>query len=474
MTKQPLALDDLLEIKTNPATRPRPASNASIPGLLQTFHDEWDALMLETHELRKDLHGTRQELSHALYQHDAACRVIARLVKERDDARAALAAGGGIGATAQAATHKRPAAEAGEDASGEDASEDASKKRAKGGIPDAAIAAMTETSKALSKARKKREISASHADASKIEGYACAVTAPLHATKCKGILAVAPGVAESDSDVVLTAGADGSVGAFSVAAGKKRMPPIAAHKKRCASVAWCGAGRFITGSADKTVKVYAFDSDDSTFEPIATLGGTHEGEVVSVSPHPTNTYAASLGADGAWAFHDVGSRAETLSVTRDAEAKDAGGYSAGGFHPDGLILASARRDGVVSVWDVKSCRAVAKMEGHAGAVTGLAFSENGYVLATCDAEFGAKMWDLRKLKNFRDVPMKDARALAFDHSGHYLGICAGSEVSVFHAKAEYATVKTWKTPKPAQSCVFGRDAEKIFAGCADHNLRVYQ
>ena len=70
--------------------RPRPPTLTSIPSLLSVFQNEWDALALETYTLRKELTQTRQELSTALYQNDAAVRVVARLSQERDEARDAL------------------------------------------------------------------------------------------------------------------------------------------------------------------------------------------------------------------------------------------------------------------------------------------------------------------------------------------------------------------------------------------------
>ena len=88
VTGEPMTAEDLLEIRASPAARPRAPTATSIPALLASLQSEWDASMLEVFELRKQYKQVRQELTAALYNHDAACRVIARLTRERDEARA--------------------------------------------------------------------------------------------------------------------------------------------------------------------------------------------------------------------------------------------------------------------------------------------------------------------------------------------------------------------------------------------------
>lgn len=68
--------------------------------------------------------------------------------------------------------------------------------------------------------------------------------------------------------------------------------------------------------------------------------------------------------------------------------------------------------------------------GHSGSITAISFSENGYYLATAAGDYCVRLWDLRKLKNFKTLPLENGyeiKDLSFDQSGTYLAV-AGTDV----------------------------------------------
>mgnify|MGYP003563776363 FL=1 len=90
ITNTELTQEDLLPLQVSTQVKPKAFSATSIPDMIKAFQDEWDSQVLETTKLKQHIQQLRLELSHALYQHDAACRVIARLLREKEELLHAL------------------------------------------------------------------------------------------------------------------------------------------------------------------------------------------------------------------------------------------------------------------------------------------------------------------------------------------------------------------------------------------------
>ncbi|OVA02324.1 WD40 repeat [Macleaya cordata] len=474
VTGEALTMDDLISVKTNKTVKPRPLQAASIPGLLGMFQIEWDQLMLSHFALEQQLHTARQELSHALYQHDAACRVIARLKNERDEARTLLTqterhvpmpASTAVAANDSTFSNGKRAAEDEELGSGG--------KKIRPGISANIITELTDCNAILSQQRKKRQIPPTLAPVESLEKYTQLSSHPLHKTSKPGILSVD---IHPSKDIIATGGVDTNAIVFDRTSGQI-ISTLSGHSKRVTSVKFVPQDEFfVTGSADKTVRVWQ-GSEDGNYNCRHILKD-HSAEVQAVTVHATNNYFVTASLDNTWCFYDLSSG---LCLTQVGDASGGDGYTSAAFHPDGLILGTGTLEALVRIWDVKSQSNVAKFDGHVGPVTAISFSENGYFLATA-AHDGVKLWDLRKLRNFRTFTPYDSNtptnSVDFDHSGSYLAI-AGSDIRVYqvaNVKSEWNCIKTFPdlsgTGK-ATSVKFGPDAKYMTVGSMDRNLRIF-
>ncbi|KAJ8539694.1 hypothetical protein K7X08_013946 [Anisodus acutangulus] len=472
VTGEPLTMDDIVPVKTGKIVKPRPVQAASIPGMLGMFQIEWDGLMLSNFALEQQLHTARQELSHALYQHDAACRVIARLKKERDEARALLAQAERQVPMAVTTAPNGAALSNGKRAA-EEEEMDPSGKKIRLGISGDVIKELQDCNAALSQQRKRRQIPATLAPVDDVQRYTQLNSYPLHKTNKPGILSLD---IYYPKDIIVTGGVDSNAVVFDRPSGQI-VSTLSGHSKRVTSVRFAAEGELVvTGSADKTVCLWQ-SSENGNYDCRLTLKD-HSAEVQAVTVHATNNYFVSASLDGTWCFYDLGSG---LCLAQVADASESEGYTSAAFHPDGLIIGAGTSGAQVKIWDVKSQANVARFDGHVGAVTSISFSENGYFLATA-AQDGVKLWDLRKLRNFRTFSPYDedtaTQSVEFDHSGSYLAL-GGSDIRVY----QVASVKSdWNSIKilpdlsgtgKATCLKFGPDAKYIAVGSMDRNLRIF-
>eukprot|EP00665_Eupelagonemidae_sp_cell47_P009520 gene9519-4415_t len=281
VTGEPLEASDLLPLKVSTIVKPRPIAATSIPGMLTLMQNEWDSLMLETYTLKQQLDTMRQELGHAMYQHDAACRVIARLIEERDDARAALTelrpVAGGAAPAADAPAAKRPREEA---AAAPAAAEGA-------GLPAETIKALDATNKALSKGRKKRPAPEGQADAAAIAGYGELASSKAHpaGAVCVDVHATSRRVASGGADgtVCVSDAAGAKLNAVGKLKGKSKVNGVRLHPTK---------ELVVSAHDDNAARVWSCTGG----KELHVLAG-HEAAVTGLTLHSTGDYCVTTSAD---------------------------------------------------------------------------------------------------------------------------------------------------------------------------------
>lgn len=275
-TGEPLDIHSVISVKTSPVVKPRPPRAASIPGMLGLLQQEWDALMNETFLLRQHLDTARNQLSQSLYQHDAACRVIAKLIRERDSAMAQVDS-----LKQQLMTLKESGAVAGPQ-----------------GLPSTFLEELAEVSARLTQARRKRQVS-DVTEPSRWSSPESGGEFQVHQTAADvaGVTNVKVIVNDtlSGSPVSLSCGRDGGVVLFDLAERHVLCSLLGHTRTATSAVVHRSLPVVASASADRTIRIWSGRKSGRWDFRTSHVLRTHTAEVSSLDLHCMGTVLVSSG-----------------------------------------------------------------------------------------------------------------------------------------------------------------------------------
>lgn len=257
----------------------------------------------------------------------------------------------------------------------------------------------------------------------------------LHSSSPAGINSIA--VSSANPSQFLTGGNDKIVQLYDRAEGKV-VATLKGHTKKVHSVLFRekeGENTLvISGSADKTVRVWSHDAPSGQYAPQTTVK-THKGEITGIVVQPSGKYLAIGSQDGSWSLQNLETSQTLYHSPRGGEP-----YTSIGLHPDGCLLALGTASSAMQIYDIRVQAFVASLAPENATpftVNTVSFSENGYHLAAPGSSSSVAIWDLRKQKLTQDIALEadfKINKIRYDVSAQWLGVAGNADLRLIAHK----------------------------------------
>ncbi len=216
--------------------------------------------------------------------------------------------------------------------------------------------------------------------------------------------------------------------------------PVPSTAKAIYSVAMAPWGRYVAAGRANQVSVYDVESGDEVAKlidsslsaiqhngkPMYPNGATHRDFVHALAFSPDGLTIASAG-------YRVVKLWQRPASTRTRELPVGAAITAVAVSPNGQMLATAGADNAIKLWNLADGQPGKTLAGHAAAIHSLAFSADGAKLASASEDKTIRVWN----------PVD------------------GSEVNKI------------ESPVPAKAVVFTADSAKVIVGQVDNTIRVW-
>ncbi|GIL43770.1 hypothetical protein Vafri_1390 [Volvox africanus] len=146
------------------------------------------------------------------------------------------------------------------------------------------------------------------------------------------------------------------------------------------------------------------------------------------------------------------------------------------MRPDGAQVASAGRDGIVVITDMRRGLVVATLNSHSDFVTGVLFSERSDLLVTASRVgevfvWNAKMYGTAPLRQLEVPELTEVASLAISSNQAFLAAAtAGGSVHVWSLSSFILQSDVKVTDLPATQLTFNADASVLAVGSADGSV----